>query len=72
MKIVHTFFNDENGNLIKSDCKAVIKGKVFDCDLYKHFSRYVYLNNVEKRESYHYIDCTHIEDANIHVHISEA
>ena len=72
MKIVHTFFNDEKGNIIKSDCKAVVNGKLFDCDLYKHFARYVYLSNVEKRESYHYIDTTHIEYANIDVHVSEA
>lgn len=71
MKLVYTFFYDNKGELIKSDTKAIIKGKVFDCDLYDHFSRYAYImTKVEKRLSYKYIDG--IEINNVKVHTSEA
>lgn len=73
MKLVYTFFYDNNGELIKSDTKAVIKGKVFDCDLYNHFSRYAYImTKVEKRASYKYIDGIEMKEANIKVHTSIA
>ena len=73
MKLVYTFYHDNEGNLIKSDTKAVIKGRVFDCDLYNHFGRYAYImTKVEKRESYRYIDGIEMEEANIKVHTSEA
>lgn len=51
MKLVYTFYHDNEGNLIKSDTKAIIKGKVFNCDLYDHFSRYAYIMTKVEKES---------------------
>lgn len=73
MKLVYTFYHDSEGEFIKSDTKAIIKGKVFDCDLYNHFARYEYIaTKVEKRASYRYIDGIEMKEANIMVHTSEA
>lgn len=73
MKIINTFYYDNEGNVIKSDCKAIVYGKVFDCDLYNHFSRFAYLNTtVEKRLSYKYVGCTEIKEANLQTYINEA
>ena len=73
MKLIYTFYHNSKDELIKADVKAIVKGKVFDCDCYDHFSRYVYImTKVEKRASYKYLEGTEIKEANIKVHTSEA
>lgn len=73
MKLIYTYFYDNEGEIIKSDTKAIVHNKVFDCDLYDHFSRYAYITQkVEKRISYRYVEGAEIKEANIKVHTSEA
>lgn len=72
MKIIHTFFSDNEGNVINSECKAIVHGKVFNCGLRDHFELYFYISKVEKRPSYNYISCTEIKEANMETHVSEA
>lgn len=73
MKITNTFFYDNNGKLLKTDCKVLVHGKIFDCNMYDHFSRFAYINcKVEKRESYKYVGCTEIKEANMSVYTNEA
>lgn len=73
MKIINTFYHDNEGNIIKHDCTIVIRGKAFNCDIDNHFSRYAYdVLKIEKRASYKYIGCTEIKEANIKIHTAEA
>lgn len=73
MKIINTFYHDNEGNIIKHDCTIIAHNKAFNCDIHEHFSRYAYLVlKLEKRASYRYIGCTEIKEGNIKIHTAEA
>ena len=73
MKLIYTFYMDNEGEVIKADTKAIVHGKVFDCNLCEHFSRYEYImTKVEKRPTYKYLEGAEFKEANIKVHTSEA
>lgn len=73
MKLIYTFYHDSEGEIIKADTKAIVHGKVFDCDLIDHFSRYEYIiTKVEKRASYRYVEGAEIKEIGVKIHTSEA